>query len=175
MKRLILLRHAKAVAKDAVDDFERPLAPRGVAQMKALAVYFAQRGVADGLRPDVALVSPSARTRETWTRTKLTGITMQFEPSIYEATAAELLAMVRASAEVVGTLAIVGHNPGMEELAGKLVGSDEAEARAGLAAFPTAALAVVDFEIASWAHVGAGRGRLERFVTPAALGVGKDG
>lgn len=176
MKRLILLRHAKAEAKDPEHDFERPLAPRGRAQMKAMAGYLAEHGTADGLKPDVAFVSPAARTRETWTRAKLAGTPMHFEPRIYEASTGTLLAIVRAADPEASTLALVGHNPGFEELADKLVGGGDPGGRAALsAAFPTGALAVLDFEVLSWSEIGAGKGRLERFVTPAALGVGKDG
>lgn len=174
MKRLILLRHAKAAAKDPGRDFERPLAPRGHAQMKAVAAYLAAHA-ADGLRPDIAFVSPAARTRETWTRAKLAGVTMHFEPRIYEASTGALLSIVRAADEAVGTLLLVGHNPGVEDLAGKLVGSGDEATRSRLkASFPTATLAVIDLEVGAWREVGAGAGRLERVVTPADLGVTRE-
>lgn len=177
MKRLMLLRHAKAAAKDAERDFERPLAPRGQAQMKAVAAYLAAHA-ANGLRPDIAFVSPAARTRETWTRAKLVGVTMHFEPRIYEASTGTLLSIVRAADEAVATLLLVGHNPGMEDLAAKLGGGggggdDDARSRLK-AAFPTGALAVIDLEVGSWREVGAGAGRLDRFVTPADLGVTRE-
>jgi len=63
VNRLILLRHAKAEAEAASgDDFDRPLAARGRREAQAVAEHLAGLG----LRPDVAVVSPALRTRETW-------------------------------------------------------------------------------------------------------------
>ena len=162
--RLVLLRHAKAVGKDEAD-FDRVLAPRGQAQMAAVARYLAGR---DGkaIRPDLALVSPAARTRETWAATKLAKVEARFEPTIYEAPPKTLLALVRAVEAGPRTVMLVGHNPGIEDLADKLTGGEASE-------FPTAALAVIAFEASAWGEIR--RGRLERFVTPDDLGVGKTG
>ena len=171
MKRLILLRHAKASAKDLERDFERPLARRGLAQMEAMAGYLARHGAEGGLRPDLALVSPAARTRETWALAGLGDVPTRYEPGIYEAETADLLRLVQTVDAGVGTLALVGHNPAFAELAGDLAGGAEGDE---VDSFPTGALAVIDFTVGSWSEVGPGLGRLERFVTPASLGVAKD-
>lgn len=163
--RLVLLRHAKAVAKDAPSDFDRVLAPRGQAQMTAVAKYLAGR---DGraIRPDLALVSPAARTRETWAAAKLPKVEARFEDGIYEASPKALLAVVRGVEEGPRTVMLVGHNPSIEELAGKLTGG----ASGG---FPTAAFAVIELEGEAWGDIR--KGRLERFVTPDDLGVERTG
>lgn len=162
MKRLILLRHAKAVAKSAAD-FDRALAERGRVQMTGVA-----RTLADpDLRPDLAIVSPAARTRETWERTKLAAaVVTRFEQAIYDASEANLLKVVRGAGDEAVCVILVGHNPGLEELAGRLAaGPPEAAARLA-GGLPTAALVVLDLPVASWTEVAAGRGHVNRVVLP---------
>lgn len=174
MKRLILLRHAKAVAKDAADDFSRVLAPRGRADMTAIAAYLA--GQADR-RPDLALVSPAARTRETWAlaQAKIGAIATAFEDEIYEASPEQLLDVVREADGILAdgpteTLILVGHNPGISELAQLLVASGESAARDELGrGMPTAAAAILDLDIAAWRELQPGTARLVAFVSPDAL------
>ena len=84
------------------------------------------------------------------------------------------MAAIREAPAAAKTLLVVGHNPGFHEMATLLVGSGDKRARAKLAAkFPTAALAVIDFDIANWLSIRPGAGRLDRLVTPRAIG-GKD-
>lgn len=131
---------------------------------------------AEGLTPDLALVSPARRARETWdlVKPKLGGVPEQLEARIYDATAARLLAVMRETDPDVGTLLMVGHNPGFEDLAKRLVGSGEREAQKRLAQkYPTAALAVIDFDT-DWRDVADAAGRLDRFVTPGSLGSDDD-
>ncbi|MBV9078671.1 MAG: histidine phosphatase family protein [Methylobacteriaceae bacterium] len=167
MKRVVFLRHAKAVAKDAADDFNRALAPRGHEQMKVVAPWLASRPE----RIERALVSPSVRTRETWTRAELPDVPVTLDPKIYEATARNVLEVLRSAPDQEGTVALVGHNPGLEEASNKLVGSGPAGLRAKMESkFPTGAVAIVEFDVASWRDVSFGSGQLAAFVTPAALG-----
>lgn len=126
------------------------------------------------LKPDLALVSPSARTRETWELTGLKGVEARFEPAIYEGVPKALLGLIRAAPDAARSVMLVGHNPGFEELAQALSGgsgraANEAALTAGL---PTAALVVLDFDVEKWNEVASGRGRLERLVTPRSLGGG---
>lgn len=168
MKRLYCLRHAKAVAKDPADDVDRVLAPRGRRQMKVLAGFIDETRI----RPDRALVSPSARTRETWARTGLKGVPTIFEARIYEALPETLLDVVREADDAAQSLVMVGHNPGFEKLMRGLAGRvGEPHALARLAAkVPTAALAIFDLPVDRWAETRLGSGRLIGFVTPAWLG-----
>jgi phosphohistidine phosphatase len=65
---------------------------------------------------------------------------------------------------------VVGHNPGLEELAQELVGGGGGAAQADLAAkFPTCALAAISFEADAWSDVAPGTGRIQHFLTPARL------
>lgn len=168
MPRLMLLRHAKAVPQGDMDDEERPLAPRGRRNMPAVAEFAASHA----LLPDLALISPSQRTRETW-ELFLPAFRKaprhRFERRLYAASAERLLYLVRETDDKVRSLLLVGHNPGFEELAQLLVASGETGAliRFG-GSMPTASLAVVDLP-GAWADIEPRTGRLELFVTPKSL------
>jgi phosphohistidine phosphatase len=171
MKRILLLRHAKSSWGDAaLGDFERPLAPRGVRAAETMAGYL----VAEGLTPDLVLCSAARRTVETWNH--LAGAlgrkaTVVIEPELYLAEAGALLDRLRAVPPDVATVLLIGHNPGMESLARILGGTGDAGARRRLATkFPTAALAVIDFDIAGWPDLAKRKGRLDRFITPKEIG-----
>ncbi len=173
MRRLMLLRHAKSDWPHGMADLDRPLAPRGCEAAPRMARYMAD----EGLLPDLALVSPARRTQQTWDLVgpALGDVPMRTEARIYEAPAGRLLDVVReAGAEARGLL-LVGHNPGFEELAARLVGHGDRYAFARMRdKFPTAALAVIDFPAESWAEIEPRGGRLDRFVTPKAIGAGED-
>lgn len=162
MKKLIILRHAKAVSKNAPSDFERVLAARGQAQMKAVASTLAD----PALRPDLAFVSSAARTRETWARTGLADeVETRFEEGIYEASVGTLLDIVRGAPDAAGCVILVGHNPGLEALAQGLADREAGTGAALLSGgMPTAALAVLDFEVERWAEAGPGRAELAAFI-----------
>ena len=165
MRRLLLLRHAKAGRPLGVTDHARPLAPRGQAQAPQVGRHLAEAG----LRPDLALVSTAARTRETWAlvAAALGEVPVRFKRRIYEADLAGLLALLRGTPRDVATLLVVEHNPGIEDLGRALAGTGEADALARLhRKVRTAALAVLDFDGEDWSALEPGRGRLERFVAP---------
>jgi phosphohistidine phosphatase len=70
---------------------------------------------------------------------------------------------------------LVGHNPGLEDLALLLIGNGDLDARRRLhTKFPTAGLCVIDLPQQGWAALHPGGGRLERFVTPKMLGADPD-
>ena len=170
MRRLLLFRHAKSSRPSGVEDHDRPLAGRGLRASEAIGRFMAGQG----LRPDLVLVSTSRRTRETWARAVPAfgrqGVAAVDEGRIYEATAPALLAIVRQASPDVHALMLVGHNPGLEELCRRLIAGGEAQALSRLREkFPTAALAVIDFEAASWAGLKAGSGRLVAFIRPRDL------
>ncbi len=167
MKRLVLLRHAKAVGKDAERDFERVLAPRGREQMKAMSGHLAE------MELDLALVSPAARTRETWTLARRPEVTTRFDQRIYEASERELLKVAQEADVTATSLVLVGHNPAFEELALDLLraGEEGDSAERLRFGFPTAAIAVIAFDIDSWRKLSRRTGRLMSFETPATLGL----
>ena len=165
MRRLILLRHAKSDRPAGVADRERPLNPRGRRAAPAVGAHLAKAG----FRPDLALISPAQRTRETWEAVAagLGDPETRWQPEIYEAPAERILAVIRTAPDQAGTVIGGGHNPGLGDLASDLGGEGPREARARVALeFPTAAYAVIDFDAARWAEVTPKRGRLERFVRP---------
>jgi phosphohistidine phosphatase len=174
MRRLMLLRHAKSDWPGGVSDFERPLAKRGREAAPAMGAYMK----AQGLLPDLVLVSTARRTRETWelVQTALgVDVPARFEQRIYEAYPEHLLALAQGLDPSVRTVLFVGHNPGTEELAAELTGDGDMEAAAHLRRkYPTCGLTVLDFEVDDWAMVREASGRLERFVTPALIGSGPD-
>jgi phosphohistidine phosphatase len=144
MDRLILLRHAKAEADaPSGDDFDRPLAPRGRREAQEMAGQLA----ALGFRPDLALVSPALRTRETWEalHDALPGGEVRFDRALYNADAAGLRRLAERAGEGRGTVVVVGHNPGLQELAVRLLmegGAPQAFLARAQHAFPPAAAAV---------------------------------
>jgi phosphohistidine phosphatase len=166
----MLLRHAKSDWPDGVADHERPLARRGREAAPVVGSYMA----AEQLVPDLAIVSTARRTRLTWDLAAAAfreEIPVRFEERIYEARPEDILSVIQATPDTVRTLVVVGHNPGFEELAGRLVGHGDRYAFARmLQKFPTAALAVIDFAVESWNALADRGGRLDRFITPRMIG-----
>jgi len=170
MRRLILLRHAKAYTPAGASDHERPLAPRGHRQAEAVGKYMAE----NNLIPDLAVVSTALRAQETWNLALPAlgrPVPVRSEHRIYEAATSQLLAVVNEADDAIQTLLMVGHNPGFERLTVYLAGRGEAAAAARLQReFPTAGLAVIDFNAAHWRDIGEADGYLERFETVATIG-----
>jgi phosphohistidine phosphatase len=174
MKRLLLLRHAKAAPHDPARDRERPLIARGRSDASRLGRYIAseQFGV------EAAVHSGVKRAKET-----LAAVIAELpkkppvsvEPSLYEQPTASVVKALRALPDENHTLLIVGHNPSMAGVAHYLAGEGEESALERMAAkFPTSGLAVVDFDIAHWTDIRRGEGRLFSFVTPTSLEGGGD-
>lgn len=169
MRRLILLRHAKSDWPEGIADPERPLAPRGRQAAPRIGRYLAL----EGLIPGRILVSPARRTRETWdlVSAQMPGVPAGVsEPRIYEAGATRLLAVLRDQPDETHTLMLVGHNPGLEDLADTLVQHGSSAARDAMdEKFPTGAVAVIDLPVDEWSAIVPESGRLDRFVTPRML------
>ncbi|MFD2250460.1 phosphohistidine phosphatase [Pseudochelatococcus lubricantis] len=168
-RRLILLRHTKSDWPDGIADHERPLGRRGLADAPRIGSYIETHG----LIPDFAVVSTARRTRETWDLVEQEfsrSVPTRFDRRIYEAKPGALLYVARETEPSVGTLLLVGHNPGFEDLARFLIGSGSEEARERLAQkYPTGGLAVIDFDIGDWRDIETRSGSLNRFVTPRSL------
>jgi phosphohistidine phosphatase len=116
-RRLLLVRHAKAA--DGPVDADRPLTGRGARRAAAIGAWLAQAG----LVPDRVLVSPARRAVQTWERAGaalVPGLRPTVDARIYDNTVEALLAAIRETPEDVQTLAVVGHNPSVGELAGVL-------------------------------------------------------
>lgn len=169
MRRLILLRHAKSDWPEGVRDEERPLAPRGRAAAPRIGADIARNGPV----PARTVVSPARRTQETWdlVRGALGTVEAETDARIYDASAKTLLAVIRELPDAAETVLLVGHNPGVQDLARHLIGQGERADVARLSAkYPTAALAVLEFPVTRWSEAGPGGARLARYVTPKDLG-----
>ena len=130
------------------------------------------------LVPRHALVSPARRTRETWDGLAATlpgGIPVLYEDRLYDATPETIIAAVKETPAKIGTLVVVGHNPGLYETARLLIAAGDVEARERLnEGLPTSGLAVIDFAGDDWDKLHPRSGRLERFVTPRLLKTATD-
>jgi phosphohistidine phosphatase len=170
MRRLLLLRHAKSSWADPKhEDFERPLNSRGISGAKAVAAHFS----ATKLKPDLVLCSAALRARATLAELMpalARDTRISVERRLYMASAPRLLEAVRDTDDAVRTLLLIGHNPGLENLARLLAGSGPDEMLSAMAAkFPTAALAVFDFDADRWRDIGKGTGTLAEFTIPRDL------
>lgn len=169
MRRLIVLRHAKAERASAGRDFDRALAPRGREDSASMGAYMAGHG----LVPERGLVSPAQRTRETWslvTAALSATPTVKYDERLYEAKTETILKAVRETPAPTHTLCVVGHNPGLQQFALLLIGSGDNDARERITEkLPTCGLLVIDFSIDAWDKLQAGHGRLDRFVSPRLL------
>ena len=176
MKTLTLLRHAKSGWDDPVArDFDRALNPRGKRGAEQIGQYLADHG----LMFDHVLASPAVRVAETIdhlsSRYNLP-VAPAWERRIYLASAATLIDLVAGLPDSVGSVLLVGHNPGLEDLVLMLVpaSGDAATASAHLREeveikFPTASLAELQFDCAAWADLGSTPATLTRFVRPRDL------
>lgn len=170
LRRLILMRHAKSAWPEGVSDFHRPLAPRGEIAAPLMGRWLGEQE----FHPELALVSAAQRTRATWAEISpsLIGTPALFEPKIYNARVSTLLDLLRAQPASVSSVLMVGHNPGMQELAHGLADPDRSdlEALRRLARkYPTAGIAVLESEV-SFADAAPRSMRLVTFMTPRFLG-----
>jgi phosphohistidine phosphatase len=170
MPRLLLLRHAKSSWDDPeISDFDRPLNTRGRRSAPLMGRHCAQHN----LVPQKILCSSSRRTRET-----LAGLLpycnedldIRVTRDLYMTTADRHFDLVRAQGGATRTMMTIGHNPTMQELAILLIGSGNPALRDDITEkFPTAALAVIDFDVKRWTDVEPGSGRIVAFFRPREL------
>jgi phosphohistidine phosphatase len=170
MRRLMLLRHAKADrAEPGESDYARPLTLRGEETAARVGVYLARHG----LVPDRVLCSPSRRTKETWAAAaKELGSAppVAYEGKLYDATSDTILALIRETETPVHSLLVIGHNPGLQEFAVALIASGDVEVREHLhEKLPTSGLVVIDLAIDAWTGLHRKSGRLDRLLVPRAL------
>lgn len=169
MVRLLLLRHAKSDWGTGATDFDRPLAPRGERQAPVIGERMAEHGYI----PTRILCSAARRARLT-----LSGVLpaiiggmpdageIAFARELYDAGPADYLGVIAARGGGAPSLMLVGHNPATQATALKLAGGgDEGQRQAMAAKFPTAALAVIDFDTVSWGDIAPGSGQLVDFLT----------
>jgi phosphohistidine phosphatase len=174
-KTVTLFRHAKSGEKDNPDiaDFDRPLSKRGTKVAPAMGQVLRKAK----LKPDVILCSPSKRTRETlalavpkaWAK----GPHVRFEEPLYEASAKTLLKMLRELPDEAGHVLIVGHNPGLQDLAILLTEPGTPALEEFMQKLPTAAIASFAFDTERWRSLKPATGALQLFMTPNKLETGQ--
>ena len=173
MTELLIFRHAKAVRSASGGDKDRPLEKKGRAAAERMGSWMREKGLA----PELALVSDARRTRETFAYAAKefgSAIPARNEPAIYEADVETLLRLVRKSEPNVRSILLIGHNPGLADLASLLADRGDRMALSRLRAkFPTSAIAQLSCD-GSWRDWRPGAARLIDFVTPASLNPGEE-
>jgi phosphohistidine phosphatase len=168
MHALHLLRHTKSSwADDALDDHDRPLSKRGRRDADTLARHLAERSGA----PDLVLSSTAARARATLAPLldRLKPRRILFDHDLYLAPGAKLLEYLRETGEDMGAALLVGHNPGLHELALLLANPDSPVELPPLSGkFPTGALASYRFGT-QWRRLKPHAATLISYVTPRSL------
>ncbi len=164
---LILLRHAKSAWPVGIRDAQRPLSARG----RRNAARFGNVLGSDGVNPEVVIVSPATRTRETWDlvcgQSGIDPGIASFDDRLYAATWWDVLDVVRGIPADCARALVIGHNPAMEDLAGQLADdhSDAQALRELRAKFPTCAAAWIQSD-EEWARWGGQCGSLTQFWKP---------
>ena len=170
MLTLTLFRHAKSSWDDrAQADADRPLNARGRHAAPVMGRFLAKAQMV----PDRVLCSTAVRTRETaaLALAEMPGApAADYLDALYLASPGQLLAHIRRVPGTVQHLMVIGHNPGIHELAAELVGHGVAiDRKRLLEKFPTAGIAVIRFPALTWSAVRPGMGELIAFVTPRSL------
>lgn len=168
MHTLYLLRHAKSSWADpTLPDRERPLAPRGRRDGKRIAKHLARLRI----QPELVLCSTAERTRKTLELVRpalgTTG-TMRLEAELYAASSDELLERIRVVPEEVASVMLIGHNPGLQDLA-LVLASAGADLERLKAKFPTAALATLTLANTPWSKLSEADAVLAAYVVPKQL------
>lgn len=169
MKRLSLLRHAKSSWNDPkLADHDRPLNGRGKRTAPLIAEQFAAHECG---KPD-RIVSSSAVRALVTANHLATALAerawhspVERRAELYMATPQRHLALVRGLDDALRHVVLVGHNPGLEDFAQLL------EQGARVEHLPTAAIAVLEFQVESWSAIAKRTGRCVLYCTPKQLGL----
>ncbi len=160
MKTLLLLRHGQAERFSDAGDKGRALTEHGAEYVAAVG----QKLLEGYGCPGVIVASDAARAQQTAEIVaQAVGFRGEIETAaaIYEATVADLLAVVAGLPDSAACALLVGHNPGLEQLAGAL----DREAAAPPALSP-AALIALHLDVTRWRDARPGSGRAGGFLTP---------
>jgi phosphohistidine phosphatase len=166
MKRLILMRHAKSSwsVPDQVD-FDRPLNKRGQRDAPAIGRWLKEKTYL----PDLALVSTAVRTQETWDGLldEIPDCPADFLRSLYHADAGTMRDALRSAPDDSETVLMLGHQPGIGDFGTRLLA--QPPSHPDFTRYPTAAVAIIDFDFGAWNETGWGSGRLADFIFPGLL------
>ena len=168
-RTVILLRHGKSSWSDStLADIDRPLAPRGERAAKKLAKYIRRKRI----RPALVLCSPALRARQTLEAVEASlgkRCVVEIVPQLYAASEHELLERLQALPESLSSAMLIGHNPGLQDLA-LVLASRGAYLPRLEEKFPTGALATLVVPSPSWSALGPGEAELVDYVVPRQLG-----
>jgi len=158
---LILLRHAKSSWEhEHLDDFDRPLADKGIKACKTIRDYIENKK----LFPDLIICSSSDRTKETISlifKNNLNKLKIIYSGELYLSNVNKIINIISRTNDKIKRLMIVGHNPEMELLVEKITGKEFPYEK-----FNTAGLAILELNIKSWAEIKSKTGKLSLFITP---------
>src|SRR5262249_8764795 len=150
-----------------LEDRDRPLAKRGIKDASRMGAWMVRKK----LTPQVVLCSQALRARATLTlvlaemHDPLPEI--RYERALYLAEPAQIIERIQNLDRKAGTLLVVGHNPGLHAAALALVGSGPRKRIGAIAAaFPTASLAVIEFDLPDWSKLRPGAGHLRTYTSP---------
>jgi len=160
MKRLILMRHAEAGWHINIDDHERPLSTLGIRDAEKIGLWLKEKKYI----PDEVISSTSIRTRETFN-----GLLLEcaptFEKSLYLADANQIKSILQNL--LSNTVILLGHNPGISELAYELIHHNEMHPH--FMDFPAGSTLVIDFNVDQWTQIKSDSGKFADFITPRQL------
>jgi phosphohistidine phosphatase len=158
MKKLVLIRHAKAEKDTSVRDIERPLKYIGIQD----AAFMAEKLKENSLVPQIIVTSPALRTKTTAEIFADHLLLPDPEPNkaIYEASQQTLLKVINKLPNEYDFIALVGHNPGIAQILYYLTG----EAKE----VHTCTVAVVNFETDDWAYISGDTGKMVYYSWPKA-------
>ena len=170
MARLIVFRHGKTeIVSSTGKDFDRELVTRGEKNSAQMAGMIKNHMS----RPDVVIISPAKRTRQT-AEHALPALGFNGDPivddRIYNATGDTLYDVLRDHASDHKTALIIGHNPGLIILMDILMAVDEDHNASLIADFPTASVGDVVFEASTFKDVMPNSGKLLSLLRPRELG-----
>ena len=160
MKRLILMRHAEAGWHINIDDHERPLSTSGIRDAKKIGLWLKEKKYI----PDEVILSTSTRTRETFNGLLLECVPT-LEKSLYLADANHMKSMLQKL--LSNTVILLGHNPGISELAHDLMIHEEKDAH--FIDFPAASTLIIDFKADRWSEIKSNSGLIVDFIMPQQL------
>ena len=156
MKKLLLIRHAKATHETGYVDFERPLQERGLQDAAIMAARLKEKN----LIPQILVASPALRTLSTANvfSQHLAVPQPQTNKDIYEATTLSLVKVINALPNEYDFIALVGHNPGMSDVLYYLTRQ--------LQDVPTCAMMLIEFDTDSWMEIIEDAGKLVYYDYP---------
>lgn len=167
IRRLVIMRHAKADWPGGIDDHDRPLEERGHREAPLAGKWLVQNSIL----PDFMLCSSALRTRQTctWVCSELgdKAPTPKLESGLYAASAHGMLSVINHVPETVTTLMVIAHLPGVQDLAMHLASrdSDQDAYMEAASSYPTSGITVLETE-KTWAELDGQDARITHFVVP---------